>query len=303
MPPLDDEARAALGAVVAGSAPGAVIEADNLAVLDALPDGVVDLAYADPPFATGTHPAPRLDPDRPGRPDATRVPRPRVRLGGRVGPRVGRRPAARRAPRPARGARPRDPPRPRAGRLALPARGLADGPPRPAAARRGLRRGPVPQRARLGLRLRRAAPRPLAAQARHDPVVREGRPLDVRPRGHRPDPVPGARARRPGEGGPRQAAHRRVVDDDRARRRRPSGPATRPRSRSGCWSGSSRRPAGRAASCWTRTRARARPASRRRGSAGAGCSRTATRSPWRSPAAGSRRRRRSAGDGTSGDGS
>ena len=57
--------------------------------------------------------------------------------------------------------------------------------------------------------------RPLAAQARHDPVVREGRRLDVRARGDRPDPVPRARARRPGEGGARQAADRRVVDDDR----------------------------------------------------------------------------------------
>jgi site-specific DNA-methyltransferase (adenine-specific) len=30
-----------------------VVEADNLALLRALPDGCVDLAYADPPFATG----------------------------------------------------------------------------------------------------------------------------------------------------------------------------------------------------------------------------------------------------------
>jgi site-specific DNA-methyltransferase (adenine-specific) len=40
-------------AVLAGGAPGAVVEADNLAVLAAIPDGAVDLVYADPPFATG----------------------------------------------------------------------------------------------------------------------------------------------------------------------------------------------------------------------------------------------------------
>jgi site-specific DNA-methyltransferase (adenine-specific) len=40
-------------AVLAGRAPGAVVEADNLELLAAIPDGVVDLAYADPPFATG----------------------------------------------------------------------------------------------------------------------------------------------------------------------------------------------------------------------------------------------------------
>jgi site-specific DNA-methyltransferase (adenine-specific) len=51
--PLDPDARAAIGAVLAGSSPGAVVEADNLAALAAIPDGAVDLAYADPPFATG----------------------------------------------------------------------------------------------------------------------------------------------------------------------------------------------------------------------------------------------------------
>jgi site-specific DNA-methyltransferase (adenine-specific) len=40
-------------AVVAGDRAGAVVEADNLAVLRAMPDGSVDLCYADPPFATG----------------------------------------------------------------------------------------------------------------------------------------------------------------------------------------------------------------------------------------------------------
>ncbi len=42
-----------LAAVLAGGARGAVVEADNLDVLAALPDGSVGLVYADPPFATG----------------------------------------------------------------------------------------------------------------------------------------------------------------------------------------------------------------------------------------------------------
>ena len=45
--------RQVLAAVLAGGARGAVVEADNLDVLAALPDGSVGLVYADPPFATG----------------------------------------------------------------------------------------------------------------------------------------------------------------------------------------------------------------------------------------------------------
>ena len=45
--------QAAIAAVLAGTARGAVVEADNLEALRALPDGTVDLAYADPPFASG----------------------------------------------------------------------------------------------------------------------------------------------------------------------------------------------------------------------------------------------------------
>jgi len=45
--------RAAVEAVLAGHAAGAVVGADNLDVLRALPDGSVDLVYADPPFGTG----------------------------------------------------------------------------------------------------------------------------------------------------------------------------------------------------------------------------------------------------------
>lgn len=52
-PALAPAARASLDAVVAGRNPGAVLLADNLTALRAIPDGVVDLAYADPPFATG----------------------------------------------------------------------------------------------------------------------------------------------------------------------------------------------------------------------------------------------------------
>ena len=51
---LAGAARSEVEAVLARRSRGAVVEADNLDLLAALPDGVVDLAYADPPFATGT---------------------------------------------------------------------------------------------------------------------------------------------------------------------------------------------------------------------------------------------------------
>ena len=53
MPKLDGASRAAVDAVLARRGAGAVIEADNLELLAALPDDSVDLVYADPPFATG----------------------------------------------------------------------------------------------------------------------------------------------------------------------------------------------------------------------------------------------------------
>ncbi len=53
MPDLATEERVELAEVLAGTRPGAVIEADNLDALAAIPDGTVDLVYADPPFATG----------------------------------------------------------------------------------------------------------------------------------------------------------------------------------------------------------------------------------------------------------
>lgn len=51
---LAPAAQAQVEAVLAGAAPGAVVEADNLALLAALPDASVHLVYADPPFATGS---------------------------------------------------------------------------------------------------------------------------------------------------------------------------------------------------------------------------------------------------------
>jgi site-specific DNA-methyltransferase (adenine-specific) len=67
---LDEPARSDLAAVVSGGSRGAVIEADNLDVLHALPGGVVDLAYLDPPFGTRTRQ--RLVSIRTGAGNATR---------------------------------------------------------------------------------------------------------------------------------------------------------------------------------------------------------------------------------------
>ncbi len=53
MAELSSGARDALADVIRGASPGSVLEADNLDVLAAIPDGAVDLVYADPPFATG----------------------------------------------------------------------------------------------------------------------------------------------------------------------------------------------------------------------------------------------------------
>ena len=67
---------------------------------------------------------------------------------------------------------------------------------RQAAARRAVRPRVLPQRADLGLRLRRQAPLPLAAQARHDPRLRQAPArLLLRRRGGRPRALHGARAR------------------------------------------------------------------------------------------------------------
>jgi site-specific DNA-methyltransferase (adenine-specific) len=59
VPELDAETdlaradREAVAAVLSRRIPGAVVEGDNLALLRTIPDGAVELAYADPPFATG----------------------------------------------------------------------------------------------------------------------------------------------------------------------------------------------------------------------------------------------------------
>jgi site-specific DNA-methyltransferase (adenine-specific) len=65
--PLD---RSALAEVLAGTRAGAVLEADNLDALAAIPAGSVDLVYADPPFATGG--VQRLTSIRTGTGDRTR---------------------------------------------------------------------------------------------------------------------------------------------------------------------------------------------------------------------------------------
>jgi site-specific DNA-methyltransferase (adenine-specific) len=67
---LADEDRLAIAAVLAGDATGAIVGADNLDMLRSLPDGCVDLAYADPPFATGG--SQRLRSIRTGSGDAVR---------------------------------------------------------------------------------------------------------------------------------------------------------------------------------------------------------------------------------------
>jgi len=65
-PTLQDEVAAVLG----GHLQGTVIETDNLALLRALPEGVIDLCYADPPFATGDRQ--RLESIRTGEGERTR---------------------------------------------------------------------------------------------------------------------------------------------------------------------------------------------------------------------------------------
>jgi site-specific DNA-methyltransferase (adenine-specific) len=70
MPAIAGDDRRALAAVIAGMLPGAIVGADNLDALAAIPDDVVDLAYADPPFATGG--SQRLRSIRTGAGDAVR---------------------------------------------------------------------------------------------------------------------------------------------------------------------------------------------------------------------------------------
>jgi site-specific DNA-methyltransferase (adenine-specific) len=62
---LTPEGRASIEAVTRGHERGAVVLADNLEALRAIDDGAVQLAYADPPFATGA--SRRLESIRTGR--------------------------------------------------------------------------------------------------------------------------------------------------------------------------------------------------------------------------------------------
>ena len=117
----------------------------------------------------------------------------------------------RRLPRLPRAAPARAAPRARRHRHAVPAPRLPRGAPRQAAARRGVRPRVLPQRADLGLRLRRQAQAPLAAEARHDPRLRQGPgALLLRRRGGRARALHGARAwsrrRRPRAGRCRSAS-------------------------------------------------------------------------------------------------
>ena len=87
---------------------------------------------------------------------------------------------------------------------------------RQAAARRAVRPRVLPQRADLGLRLRRQAEAPLAAEARHDPRLRQGPGrLLLRRRGGRARAVHGARPRHAREGRAREDAGQRHLAHDR----------------------------------------------------------------------------------------
>ncbi len=200
-----------------------IIAGDNLAALAGLPDAGFDLIYMDPPFNTGR--AQTRDQLEVSRTPGRRRPRlahwlrwaslrepaaaePQLRGRLRRLPRVPGAASASRA-RTARDAR----------HALLPHR-LPRGALLQAAARRDLRARRVPERADLGLRLRREAAPPLAGQARHDPGLRaRARRSPLRCRRRRARAVHGARPGQRGEGGPRQAPHRRLVPHDRAHQR------------------------------------------------------------------------------------
>ena len=153
-------------------------------------------------------------------------------------------------------------------------------------------RGAVPERDRVGVRLRRPRARPVAAQARHDPVVREGRPVDVQPRRRRPAPVHGAGPGRAGEGGPGQAADRRVVDDDRADQLARTDGLPDAEARGAADADPAGVERSRATWCWTSSAAAGRRAPWRNDWGGGSCWWTRTRRRSRSPGGGWRRWRR-----------
>ena len=207
------------------------------------------------------------------RPRPARVPRPRLRAAARRPARV-RRPVRRLLGLPRAAAR-GGVAAARRRRHAVPAPRLPRGALREGAARRPVRARPVPQRADLGVRLRREDPQALADQARHDPRLREGSgALLVRLRGGRPRAVHGAGPRDAREGRARQAPHRRLVAHDRADdRSREDGVSDAEARRASC-AGSSRRRAGPAIACSTSSPAAARRVPSHRRSGATRCSST-----------------------------
>ena len=192
-----------------------IVEGDNLPLLRALPDGCAQMVYLDPPFNTG-------------KPQERRTLR---TVASETGDRTGfggRRYASELLERSSY----RDAfddylgflePRLRElrrildrTRHAVPARRLPRGALLQAAARRAVRPRELPQRADLGLRLRRQAEDALAGQARHDPRLRaRARRALLRRRGGGARAVHGARPGHAGEGGARQAADLGLVAHDR----------------------------------------------------------------------------------------
>ena len=250
---------------------GTVVAHDNLPILRALPDACLDLVYTDPPFNTGgprRQRRLRTTADRDGDPHRLR----RAALPQRddLGPRLRRR--LRRLPGLPGTASGGDPAAARARRLAVSAPRRARGALRQSALRRHLRARVLPQRDRLGLRLRRPTDTALAGQTRHDPALREGRrSLHLQPRRHRPHPLHGAGAGGAREGGARQAAHRHLGGTPSSRRAATSGPATPRRSPRRWRSASSAPPATPATWSATPSRAAARWGPSRRGWGAASC--------------------------------
>ena len=220
-----------------------VLLGDNLEILPAFDDGSFQLVYADPPFNTGRRQR-------------------RLTLATDAWPTATATASAGAATRPASSASPRSPTpstttsasssrasrelrrRPGPARDALSPPRLPRGALRQGAARRALRPRVLPERDRLGLRLRR--PRPERRwPAKHDTIlvyVRDPDALLVRRRGGRARALhgagPGDRRRRPRAGSCRRTSGGTRSSRRPARRR----PATRPRSRRGSCGGWCRPP-------------------------------------------------------------
>ena len=255
-----------------------VLVGDNQLALDRLPAAKFDLIYMDPPFNTGPRPgAPdgrrgarsELDADRVRRSAVPHAAAAVAELRGRVR-RLPGVPGAAAGTR-ARAARP--------ARDALLPHRLPRGALLQAAARRAVRPRRVPQRADLGLRLRRQAAAAVAGQARHDPRLRAhpGRRTTSTPtrssasrtwlRGWSAPRRPPAASGRPTSGFTRSSR------PTAARR-----PATRPRSPRASCAGWWRRRRGRAVGALTRSPGRGRSAPCAASSGGGSCWSTSTRS-------------------------